>query len=106
MRYRKKGAPTKADVVHDEQERRAHEHGGRDEPAVIGAHEHAAQMGDDESHPADHAGDADACSCHEGGGDDDDDAGALGVHAHGGGLVVAHGEDVDAPAQGEQGGAA
>ena len=63
-------------------------------------------MRNDEAHPADHARDADARGSDERGGDDDDDAGAPGVHAHGSGLVVAHGEDVDAPAQGEQRGAA
>ena len=59
-------------------------------------------MRDDQADPAHHTRHRHARRGDKGGRKQNDNAHPLGVHTHRGGLVVAHGKDVDAPAQREQ----
>ena len=71
--------------------------------AVAVAHHAPGQMGDHQTHPADDAADGDRRRGDQGGAEDHHAAQTFGIDAHGPGFFVAQGQNVDAPAQQQQG---
>ena len=86
-------------VVHQQQKDRAQQHGRRKKTAAVAAHQLAAEMGDHKAHPADHAADGDAGGGQHRGAQDHHQPQRCGVDAHGAGLLLAEGQQIDAPAQ-------
>lgn len=91
------------DVVDGEHETAAENHRAGEEGEVVGAHEEAAHVGDDEADPTDDAAQGHGSGGEECGGDDDGEAHARGVDAEGLCFFFAEGHDVEFPAQHHEG---
>ena len=90
------------DIVHDDQERGPEQGRSRDQPPVVIAEQHPAEMRDDKADPADHAGDRDGCCRQQPRAEDDGESQQAGIHAHRARLLLAERQQVHAPAQDQQ----